>query len=197
VRRLLLLTAVAATALTAGAASSEASCIATMRWHGRPYLGYAKAAETAGVLPDKAIQPGCNDVITNGEPRKERSSAVKVRQVRGVDPLIAFADRDWTYVNGSTFVNQANHPLHALLGSDEVPSRAGKECRVTGTAVVDAFGVSVKHGKRVTPVIAAADTVIELQRRGTGYVADGARIVVVARPCHAHFLNAVRVSRAP
>lgn len=199
-RRLLTLAAVTAVGITAGAVPSEASCVATMRWHGRSYLGHAKAADTAGVLADKAVRPACNDVIINGQPRKERDTKVKVRQIRGVDPLIAFADRSWTYVNPSTFVDLPSHPLHALLGKDGVPPRTGAECRITGRAVVDALGVSVKHGKRVTPVVVASDTVVELQRAGTGYVPDGARIEVVGRPCErrgpGHFVSAVRISRA-
>ena len=66
---------------------------------------------------------------------------------------------------------------------------------------IDPFGLTVKQGKRTSRISVATDTVVELQRAGTGYVPDGARIEVTGRPCErrgtAHLVSAVRISRAP
>jgi hypothetical protein len=49
--------------------------------------------------------------------------------------------------------------------------------------VIDFAGFGVNQGKRTARIIVVPQTDVKLQRYGTGYVPDGARVRVVGRAC--------------
>ena len=137
--------------------------------HGRTYLGRAKAAETAGVLADKAIRPACSDVIVNGKARHERAAPPRSTFPR--DPWRQPADRDSPSTARAAGRWRHTAPARKCRGHR---AREGR----------DLSGFSVKQGKRTF-----ADQCRDATRWSSssapapGYVPDGARIEVFGRPC--------------
>lgn len=183
------------------ATRAEASCVALLYWHDRAYTGFGDTELRPGArLADAAIRPGCNDVMINGQPATaEPDTPVAVRRLQGVDPGVAFADGRQVYVNASTFPQLPSHPLHGQLGGRPAPWRSAAPCRVSGTAVVDYGALGLKRGDQVARIRVRATTDVQLQRYGTGYVADGAKITVVGQRCARNngtlWIDAKRISR--
>ncbi len=177
----------------------EASCVAMVTYHGRTYVGYQPGPALGGALSDTATRPGCNDVATDPPLPREPDVQVKMHALRDVDPIIAIADENIVYVNASTFVALRSHPLHRFYGTGKPPRPAGPPCRVHGRAVVGEGAFGVRTGKRIVRVRVTADTRVELQRHGTGYVPDRARITVTATSCTrlggVRWITATRISR--
>ncbi len=188
--RALLVVPVAIAGLLIAAPASHATCAATLDWRDATYVGHGSkhAPKLGTTLRDKAIRPACDDTPTATD--TEAPSPVAVRRLRNVPAGVAI-HADATYVNASTFVNLRSHPLHALLGSNERARTDGEACTVSGVADVQANGVNVAG--RVVAV--AANTKVELQRYGTGYVADGAKIRVTGS-CRDNWIDAKRIARA-
>ena len=182
-----------------GAPRSEAGCVAMVTYHGRAYLGYQSGPALGGALSDTATRPGCNDVVTNPPLPREPDTQVTMHALRDVDPIIAIADENIVYVNASTFVALRSHPLHKFYGTGKTPRPTGPSCRVHGRAVVGEGAFGVRTGKQIVRVRVTANTRVELQRHGTGYVPDRARITVTAKSCTrvggVRWITATRISR--
>ena len=193
--RALLAVPAAVAGLLLAAPAGHASCAATLDWHGSSYLGYGgKDRPKLGTkLRDKATRPVCNDTPTTPPTAEEAPTEVAIHRLRGVPAAIAIhADSGGVYVNSATFVNLRSHPLHALYGSNRRARTDGERCTITGVADVQAFGIAIDG--RVVAV--AANTKVDLQRHGTGYVADGTKIRVTGS-CRDDRIDATRISRAP
>jgi hypothetical protein len=186
--RVLLAVPAAVAGLLFAAPAGQASCAASLDWRGSTYVGHGheRGLKLGTRLHDKATRPFCDDTPSEPKPPSE----VVVRRLRGIPPAIAL-HRDGTYVNASTFVNLRSHPLHEELGSNRRARTDGEPCTVTGVADVQVNGLNVA-GKVVA---VAVDTKVELQRHGTGYVADGATIRVKGS-CRHNWIDARRIERA-
>lgn len=187
-RTVLVVAALAAACSIFGAAvapRAAAACAAMVTWHDRTYMGYGAAdpPKAGRALADRATAPGCNDVVGDGAVPQAPDTKVVVRAIDGVSPTIAIAGEHSIYVNASTFVQLPSHPLHKLYGTGKSPIRTGPTCRVKGRAVVGEGNFGVKRGKEIVRVRVVPKTDVELQRHGTGYVPDNARIAVVGHSC--------------
>ena len=180
----LVLLAVSSTLVLAscgGERESGGACAAGLSWRGDFYAGTGRDGHRAGApLPDGAVVPGCND----GGPH-ESDHKTTVRRVGGVDPLFAVWMGGTLYINSSTFPELRSHPLHRTATERRGrPRRGDNRCRVSGEALVDLGGLYLaRAGQRRIRVNIAADTDVQLQRAGSGYIRDKTPIVVEGRQC--------------
>ncbi len=202
VRGLMIGIAVASAAVSFGAVPApdraDASCIAMVVWHDRPYAGPWNPADLPAIDTGRqlrgAVAPDCAD--TGGPPG--RPTPVRAAAIRGIPTAVAIWAFGGPLVPPGYFPSLPGFPIAPAggrLDDQTVGCRLGNAVTVDGTADAGFGGLSVvvsrssRHlrltgGRVLTDLFVDDHTrIVGLSREGLPYIGEGQRVHVEAVTC--------------